>query len=311
MADDDYGNAPFRRLNLNLAYPLAAILHSRTLKEAGDLIGLTQPAMSLALKRLREHFGDELVVYSRGERCLTAFAEQIRPVARGLLRDAEQMFRFKPGFDPATEIRTVSFSAYETVEMVILAHALPRLAREAPGVTFRFVPYDPSDPIRAIERGADIVFAPSEFADQRLSRRDLFNEWLACLVARDHPHIGDRLSVDEYLGARHIAAIGSPPSPRPEDAFERQLLASRRVVVETSHHGTMAGIVAVSDLVATVGAGLAQFYAAMLPVRVVTAPFAYRGGQVIAQWLPHRSHDPLIAWILDSVHLGMRSATPR
>ncbi|MEJ8630431.1 LysR family transcriptional regulator [Sphingomonas sp. I4] len=99
-ADSSDLQVPVHRFNLNLLYPLDAILHAPTLTEAGRRVRLSQSAMSHALRRLREHFADDLITYLNGEKQLTPLGVALRDEVRRVMREVDGTFNFSLVFDP-------------------------------------------------------------------------------------------------------------------------------------------------------------------------------------------------------------------
>lgn len=203
LADSD--DSPIRRANLNRLYALDAILHSRSLTEAGHMVSLGQPAMSMALRRLREHFDDELVSYEGGEARLTALAVGLRPRIRKLLRDADETFRFTLNFDPATATGPVAIAASEPVEIMFMTHVVPVLLQQAPGIEIRLVPLEYTSAARMFDRGIDLLIAPELLVGRNSASRALFEQGLVGMVWDRNPLAGNTLSTDAYLAGRHAA----------------------------------------------------------------------------------------------------------
>lgn len=287
--------APLRRLNLNLLYSLDAILNARTLTEAGERVLLSQPSMSAALRRLRDQFDDPLVLYTGSERAMTPLAEMLRPRVRQLLKELEETFELKLSFDPARSERTVRIAATEEIEITLLAKVIPHMLAEAPGMTIEVLPLD-GGLARAFDQGADLVVVSRGASDPRLPETVLIENRLCCMVweNREGPF---ELSIDDYLAARHVAFFESTWPIWHFDAATQALLASRNVVVRTSLHGAFPGLVVGSDLVVTGSGWLLQYYSSMMPVRVMSAPFAHRSESIVMQWQPHRERDPVNRWL--------------
>jgi LysR family transcriptional regulator, nod-box dependent transcriptional activator len=176
---EEEGWSPVRRLNLNLLYPLDAILNAPSLTEAGRRVHLSQPAMSHSLRQLRDHFGDDLVAFRRGKQILTPLGQALRPEISRMRRELEGAFSLSLDFDPATTTRTIAIAAPETVEQMFLAPLLRRLTREAPEATFNMLPLDLSAPDRALELGADLIVLPSHAASEKLETSSLMEDRLS------------------------------------------------------------------------------------------------------------------------------------
>lgn len=289
---------PLRRLNLNLVYALDAILHAPTLTQAGRAIRLTQPAMSLALRKLRGHFDDDLVVYHANGRRLTALAEALTPRVRRFIHDAQDLFAFDIDFDPATARRTITLAAPESVEIAFLTRLAPELMREGPGLTLHFVPLDTMSGSTSLANGVDLAIVPESMLDPRCRHMPLFRQGLSCLVWDGHPTIHDSITADQYVSARHAGLSPALEQSLALDDLLHPLMAERHVVTRTNRFSSLPQLVIGTDLVITVNDWLAQYLAYLHPLRVVGTPIP--GLMMLyAQWEAHRDDDPVITWLCD------------
>lgn len=294
--------APVHRLNLNMLYPLDAILHASTLTEAGRRVRLSQSAMSHALRRLREHFGDDLVTHAGGEQHLTALGLALRGEVRRVLLDVDGTFNFALSFDPLTSTDTITVAATESFEQMVLGPVLRNLSAAAPGVRVDMMALDAKEPRRAIEQGADLLLLPSEAAIPGLNTLPIMRDQAACMIWDRHPELGEcnDITEEQYRAARHIVAQGEMTDTFPTDEAGADMLRARRIHVRTTSQATLPTIVIGSDLVATGSAWLFQQYACVMPLKVVTAPFARNWNTVLAQWPRHRQ-TPMVNWFVDQI----------
>lgn len=293
---------PLRKLNLNLLYPLDAILRARSLTEAGREVRLSQPAMSHALRRLREHFADDLVIHLGAEQQLTPLGLALRPEVQRVMREVEGAFNFSLAFDPMTTTGAIHVATSEAIEQMLLGAVLRNLSTTAPGLTVSILPLDIARPRRALDDGADLLLLPGQCALDGLETLPILNDQASCMIWTDHPTLRDchDLSEDQYRAARHIVARGELTESFPLDAAGAEMLRARRICIQTSSQATLPAIVIGSDLVATGSMWLFQHYASMMPLKVVTAPFTRRRTPVVAQWPKHR-RDPMLAWFVDQI----------
>jgi DNA-binding transcriptional LysR family regulator len=300
---------PVRRLNLNLLYPLDAILNAPSLTEAGRRVYLSQSAMSHALRRLREHFRDELVTYASGRQNLTTLGDALRPEIRRVLREVERAFDFSLEFDPGTSTREITIAASETVEHTFISILLRELMHDAQDVVLNMIPLNLAGPDSALARGADIIILPASAANPRFEHRLLYNETLACMVRKDHPILDadGRITAEAYAAGRHIGALADNSIAAPANAEGEELLANRRFTVRTSLQAAVPNLVCQSDLIATGSSSLFQSYAAMLPLVVTSAPFPAQEVPIVFQWSPHRRNDPMMRWLIDRLESSVPS----
>jgi DNA-binding transcriptional LysR family regulator len=295
---DDASTRPLRRLNLNLLYALEAIITAPSLTEAGRRVTLSQPAMSAALRKLRDQFGDELVIYNGGERLLTPLAESLQSRVRRSLQDACDVFQTNLAFDPASSTRVFRIAAPEPLELMLLGLVIPEILGEAPRITIDTISFNHQNPSQALDRGADMIIVPGWLVDPAYDARALMGDGISCIVCANHPTISDAMSVEQFLAARHVAVEGAMwPSARLGSELET-LLMQRSVAVRTRLHASIPGLLVGTELVATASSWLLQHQAWTSPLRVVPSPIPAESEPIIAQWAAYRANDPAHRWLL-------------
>ncbi|MBU0792577.1 MAG: LysR family transcriptional regulator [Alphaproteobacteria bacterium] len=304
---------PMHRLNLNLLYPLHAILHAPTLTEAGRRVRLSQSAMSHALRRLRDHFGDDLVTHSSGDQYLTPLGMALRTEVRRVMQEVEGTFNYALEFDPLTAAQTITIATPEAIEQMLLGPVLRDLSNEAPGLSVRMVPLDMEVPQRALDQGADLLLLSEDSAIDGLEILPILTDHASCMVWSGHPEFGasQETSEEQYLAARHIVPQGEVSASLAADDVGYRILKARRIWVRTTSQATLPAIVIGSDLVATGSAWLFQYYASIMPLKVITAPFPTRETVFVAQWANHRRRDPMLAWFVKRIQEQAGLLLPR
>lgn len=289
--------AALRRLNLNLLYSLDAILTAPSLTEAGRRVHLTQPAMSAALRRLREHFEDQLVTGSGRDRNLTRLGGLLKPRVRQLIRNAAAVFEFRLDFDPATTDRVVTVALPEELEILLLGLLVPSVATQARGIELRAKRMAPQSIAGSFEEGADLVLTRAEFADPAFETLPLLSDQLSCLIWEAHPTFGSTITKRQFLESRHAALVNDMLETL-QSGTARRLLRERHVAARASSHLALATCLIETDLIATGSVWMFQYFASMLPVRLVPLPFDSAPMGIVAQWPLQRSQDPVIRWLM-------------
>jgi len=297
-ADSSDLQVPVHRFNLNLLYPLDAILHAPTLTEAGRRVRLSQSAMSHALRRLREHFADDLITYLNGEKQLTPLGVALRDEVRRVMREVDGTFNFSLVFDPLTSAGTITVAAADAIEQILLGRMQQLLVESAPKLVVNVIPLDPRDPRRVLDQGADLLLLPVAEALPELERVPIIEDHMSCMVWTGHSTLHGKYEIDEetYRAARHITARDERLSGFAGDAHALELLGARRIVMRTTSQAALPGIIIGSDLIATGSVWLFQHYASILPVKVVAAPFERPRTMIVAQCAPHKRRDPMLGW---------------
>lgn len=280
-------------IDLNLLTSLHALLEAQSVTRAAKQLGLTQPAVSHALRRLRELLGDELLVRTPHGMTATPRANELRPAVRAALDAAEAVLRATPAFDPASADRAFVIAMADQAAYLLLPRLMARLTREAPGVRIdvRGAPLD-----RLAE---DVDLAIGLFHDEPASVRDepLFDDQFVCVLRAGNPAARGALDTKRYLALEHllVAPRGLPGSPLDD------LLASRgqrrHIALVVPHFLVAPHVIAATDLVWTAPASLARVFAQQLPLAVREPPFRLGGFTIWMRWHVRLDGDPGLAWL--------------
>jgi DNA-binding transcriptional LysR family regulator len=283
-------------LDLNLVPALDALLRRRNVTHAAADVGLSQPAMSRALARLRDLYRDPLLVRSRGGYVLTPRAMAIQPLLASAMRDLRQVFENRK-FDPGAERRTVSLAASDVQTVLILPAVAARLAQEAPGVELRAESYGP-DVVQRLENGnLDFAFALSGTALPPGAYSEIIGQDRLALVMRaSHPAAGRQWSIADYGLYPHAAVALLGDGQTEIDAILAAHGVSRRIAVVTPHFMGALAIVAATDMVTTLSAGLARRFAPTLGLVLHEPPFVQTNLQMTMVCTHVRNADPFLAW---------------
>jgi len=293
-------------IDLNLLTSLDALLEQRSVTLAARRLGLTQPAASHALRRLRDLLGDELLVRTASGMRPTPRALELRPAVRAALEAAEAVLQAAPAFDPLRAERSFAIAVIDQSAFQLLPRLIQRLTREAPRVRIDAVPLLPGR--FSEELGADLDLAIGVFFDKPAGIREaaLWREEFVCVVRRDGEAARARFDLRRYLSLPHlvVAPRGGPGSPVDEELARA---GQRRTVVMTVPQFLLAPqIVATTDLVWTAPGGLARAFARQLPLAVRKVPLSVPGFTVSMRWHVRLDRDPGLAWLRGV----LRSAAP-
>ncbi len=283
-------------IDLNLLPPLEALLRLKNVTYAAAEAGLSQPAMSRALSRLRLLLGDPLLVRGHQGYVLTPKAQSLVPgltaatgQLRALLRPAK--------FDPKTEQRTIRMAASDAQTVLLVPPLMARLLREAPGINLVLEPYGPNI-VPRMENGAlDFAFAlaSTELPPGAVSI-PLAKDRLVLVMRRNHPWASRRLTLKDYGNFNH-AGVALLADGRSE--IDKLLAAagiSRRITLVTPHFMASLAAVAATDMVTTVSLALARRFAAQFDLVMRKPPFAPVEMEMTLVWSHLRASDPVLVW---------------
>lgn len=297
--------------DLNLLVAFDALATEQHVTRAAARIGLSQPAMSHALKRLREVFDDELFVRTPHGLVPTPRAEALATVVRRTLADVDDVLAPRE-FDAATLRRTFVVSAPDYFEIVLLPPLLARLRREAPHVALRLRPASTSLAEDLDQRKYDLVVCPPVAAAPRLLSQKLFDDDFVVVGREGHPLLAKKkLSLDDYLAADHvqIAVRGTPGGPV-DDALAK-LGQRRRIALFVPHFLTAPLLVQRSDLVLTLARRIANAVAETFGLTIHEPPLELPGFSIHQMWHEQKHADPAHVWFRGLVAEVAKTTTRR
>lgn len=287
-----------RDMDLNLLVALDALLQEPNVTKAATRIGMTQPALSHALRRLRELLGDELLVCGKAGMLLTPRGRELAlPVRRAML-DLQQALAGEQRFEPATATRRVTLATTDYEGVVLLPRLLELLRHQAPGVELEVRHIDPRHYAEQLETGmVDLLVGFPLPAASGLRQRVLFKEVLACVVRKDHPAVRGRLDLNLYCQLAHALISPRSESGSLVDDTLAGLGRTRRVTLRLPSFIVAPLLVAGSDLVLTLPRRLADSLAGLLPLQVLEPPIEIPSFPIVMNWHERYDGDAAHRWL--------------
>jgi DNA-binding transcriptional LysR family regulator len=302
-------------LDLNLLVTLDALLQQRSVSRTAEQMGLSQPAVSAQLARLRRHFGDDLLARVGNQYRLTPLAVQLRERVRTTVSGVERVFAAQPDFDPATSEREFAVLISDYCVAVLGAGLATLLAAEAPQARLRFTANSPHlvEQATQVLTGVDLLLIPHGFVHD-LPHQDLYRDEWVCLVAADNTAIGDALTVEQLETMPWVASFHGPTASTPAARQMRMLGIEPHVQVVTENFLTVPGLVAGTGRVALLQQRLADRIPAGLGVRALPCPFEVSPLVEAMWWHPMYDNDPEHRYLRDllvrAAALAMAPQTP-
>lgn len=225
-----------RSVDLNLLVVLDALLAERHVTRAANRIGLSQPAMSSALKRLRHLMQDDLLIRTAAGMEATPRALELVEPVRQLLRQAERVLETAAFFDPAHSNMRLRLRMSDVLEQLLLPGLLRALECEAPGVTLDIVHLSPTQTITALENDEIDLAVSMELQHSTAVRAaDLLQDRMVCVMSEHHPLAGETLTLERFLEQAHLKVSMSPTDGRYVDAALSRMGKARKVSVNVPH----------------------------------------------------------------------------
>lgn len=288
-----------RNLDLNLLLPLDALLTERSVSRAGQRMGLSQPAMSGSLARLRRQFDDPLMVRVGRELTLTHTAETLIGPVRDILNAIEGLADTRPEFDPSTGVRSFSISGSDYATMILIAPFLRLLATEAPGVSIHLVPRS-SDAEHVLQTDSvDLVIEPRELLkSSKYPSGHLFRDRWLCAVDENNHDVGDTLTMAQYLQLPHlIYSIGADQQLNLADQHLAQLGIQRHIEASVESFLLVPFLLEGTPLASLILERIATKLRPATGIRTLTAPVELPDINETMFWHPRHSSDPGHRWM--------------
>lgn len=302
-------------IDLNLLVAFDALARDRNVTAAAQRVGVTQSAMSHALRRLRELFADPLLVRGRAGMVLTARAEALVVPVRSGLVTLGRALAGAPRFDAATARRAFRIASPDLFDVLVIPALLERIREQAPGIDLAVVPVEPVRIPERLETGEldAVILAQTDAADSALDRsplaaaglvrRVLFHDEWACFLRADHPAFVSRkrkLSLQAYAALSHLMVSPAGAGDGPVDRALAQHDLTRRIALRIPHFYSALAIVARSDLVLTAPKAL-QRLAVRGAVASMAPPLPLAGHDVKLVWHERFTRDPGHEWLREQL----------
>jgi DNA-binding transcriptional LysR family regulator len=288
-------------LDLNLLRVFDAVLRDRSVTSAAKHLGLTQPAVSNALARLRAQFEDMLFVRTPTGMDATPFARELSEPVRQALALLESAMAHGPGFDPATSTRAFRFYMSDLGQIEFLPPLVERARRVAPGVRLEAVSLEVEDIGDALAAGAlDLAVGFLPGLGPPVRRQPLFRDPYVCLMRADHPDIGRKLTKKQFLAASHALVSYKGGHRIIEEALERAGLA-RKIALRVPHFTVVPMVLERSDLILILPSKVARVYERQGRFKFLPLPVPIPPADVAAHWHERFERDPGNRWLREMI----------
>jgi DNA-binding transcriptional LysR family regulator len=285
------------KFDIELLFIFEEIYKTGSTTRAAENLDLAQPTVSVALNKLRVHFGD--VLFSRTSNGMepTPYAQELIDEVRSITASMQNMMQRKQMFDANESDRTFKISMPSVSEVVMLPQLLNYLAQKAPQVRIEVAKVT-SVTNKQLENGeCDLAvgFLPNldaGFYQQKLSEHNY-----ACIVASKHPRVGETMTRQNYLDEKHVLVKSSNPTGVIVEKALHENHLSRRVLLRVPNHMSVATIVANTDYIATVPERYADFVQQKENIRVLRPPVKFPNFFIKQHWHERFHSDPGNKWL--------------
>lgn len=288
------------KIDLNLLASLDVLIEEANVTRAAERLGISQPALSAQLARLRDVFGDPLLIPSESGRGMqpTARAQELRGPLHAALENIEAVVRTPPRFDPMNDSRTFAIAASDNAAIVLGLPLVEQLREAAgPGIRLSFRAFLGDRIGTDLERGeVDLMIGSDRALPKGAKARKLVEEHYMMIQRKGHPRGNEVLDLAAYTALEHVLVSTSGGSFHGFIDEQLEAMGHRRNVVLSVHQFLLAPlIVEETDFVATLPARLARRFADK--VDAFELPFHARGFALFAGWHPRSHNDPAHIWL--------------
>ncbi|WP_267397075.1 MULTISPECIES: LysR substrate-binding domain-containing protein [unclassified Sphingomonas] len=285
------------RYDLNLLPIFVALMEERSVTRAAERVGMTQPALSNALGRLRLMLQDQLFVRERYGIQPTPIALELAPSIAEALARLDDAVLGQQNFDPARAERVLTIAPNGYVEFVLVPAIVARLQEVAPGIKLRLTPYG-NDLIETgvVSGTTALVLGRIVAPPDNLVVQHVMDEGLACVVRAEHPDIGDSISREQFERLKHVNVV--PPGRMRAGLYQAlsQQELKRDVAISVTNFFAVAEMVAVTDYCATLPNLICRKLAHDPRLKVLHAPVDLGTFPVEMAWHVRYRHDPAHRW---------------
>lgn len=290
------------KYDLNLLPVFVALMEERSVTRAASRLGITQPALSNSLNRLRDLLRDPLFIRERYGIKPTQLAEEIGPTIEAALVQLDEVVIHQQDFDPADAERHFVIAPNSYVELVLMPALVARLREQAPAIKLRMTPFGNDLAETGVISGTTaMVLGRIVDPPDNLVVQHLMDDGLACIVRRDHPDVGDNLSRDQYESLKHVSVL--PPGRIRAGVFQalgKQNL-KREVAVSVTHFLAVPEMIAVTDYCATLPMLVCRGLERDARLKVLPAPVDLGTFPVELAWHVRYRHDPAHRWLRTAI----------
>lgn len=301
-ANERRWTAALAALDANLLVALDALLQELNVTRAARRVGITQSAMSQTLGRLRRQFDDPILVKVGRHMEPSPFALRIRGRLHRAITELAAVVQDRPSFDPATSSQRFAIATVDYLALLLTPPLRTAFAEVAPGVRLAVHALDPEAITGRLAEGTVQLYVGVRGQTERaLETEALHVERLRVVLRADHLLARGPLTLERYAAAAHVHVS---PRREPGSIVDRGLAElgfERTVAIEVPYFALLPDLLTSSDLIATVPARIAEYFAEQHALAVIDAPLPLPEFEVCTAWHPTFTTEPSLIWLREAV----------
>lgn len=293
------------RIDTQLIRVCHLVLQEKSVSRVADKLGITQPAVSSALKRLREITGDELLVRTRNGMTPTERAMSLLEPLRQAIDGIDRVLDLADDFDPKTTARTFGVGAPDYFDAFFLSNLTAQLRRDAPNarLNIRSLSLDIDFELLLENGDIDVVIGNWPNPPQYLRTVPLFDDEVVCVVSNRHPWAKKQVVTDEeYFRAEHLAPVPYAGGVRGAiDEHIHKLGHRRNIRASLPYFHVVPYVLANTDLVFTTGRRFAEPFTRLLPITIIAAPLQFPPLRFYQLWHERTHASNAARWLREQI----------
>jgi len=289
-------------IDLNLLVVFDALMTEKNVTRAGERLGLSQPATSNALSRLRNLMADDLFVRSATGLQPTPKAIALNQQLHPVLQQIQSTLLEKPIFNPTTSDRIFAIGMSDYVEFTLLPKLMQRIQAIAPNVILQIRSGERQKQLSLLDNGeVDLVCGVFPEQIQWHKEELLFPENFVVVCRRDHPTIGNSLSLEEYLSVSHLLVSLKEDRTGQVDISLAQQTLKRHIALSIPHFLIAPFILTQTDLIATLAQRIALAFAEKQNLKILPIPLEIKGFSIWMRWHQSSEKSPDCQWLRSQI----------
>ncbi|WP_342117500.1 LysR family transcriptional regulator [Pseudoduganella sp. OTU4001] len=288
-------------LELRLLQVFDEIIKGRSVSRAAENLGIGQPAVSVALSKLREHFGDPLFVRIGHVMEPTPLARDLAQPVVQALQALEKVYTHRVAFDPASSSRKFAICMSDISQLVLLPKLLAYVRRYAPGLHIEILP-QLDETAKLLETGeADLAFGFMPQLEAGFYEQTLFRQRYVCIASASHPRVHDAVSLEQFQSERHAVVSFTSLAPL---VLEREIARQNirhQVALRVPSYLSIPLVVETTDLIVTVPELLVELFTGRARFRAFPVPFELPEFSIKQHWHERFHHDPGNMWLRQTI----------
>ena len=294
----------YKGLDLNLLAALEVLLSERNVTRAAGRLNLTQSATSSALARLREQFGDDLLIPAGRDLRRSALAEEILPKVRAILAQVDNNLLRDRNIDPRVVRRDVRIMASDYVALTVLGPGLAKIASEAPGLHFEIVPVTDAVALAIENYSIDLLIAPDVYVSSRHPSAFFFYDDYVALACIKNTRLSGVLAKDEYLSTPQVSVRFQLAGALPHDEKSLEQDGNfKMITITVRSHALMPYFVMETSRIATLQRRQGEIFARQFPLKILelSEEIAIPPIREMFQWHESNNGDPVLDYVCNTL----------